>query len=602
MEIPGYKLGREVQAGQVYTTYNALDVVHSKTVIVRVFNETLSRNPAFQDHFRDVTERLVDQPLSNNVDYLDAIVTDNACVIVTNYCHRTALQQEDFPDFSEAKVLDIGVQLAASLSQLHNLGIVHGGVELSNISFLESGEVVLETVAPQRTMPGHDAPRAVSQNLQDAACLAPEAHTGLTVSSDFYSLGVVLYELLLGRKPFNTETLEEMEQQKRAGQYLPLTGELAHLKPLFNGLLSPDPTSRIASNEQFVRILNACRNGAAASGYASPATPASMEPAGPSARPRAVARQKKAGRRPLVFAAVPAVVVAAGVIVYMLSGRQEAPQDVLGERQSPVVSETPAPTTEAPPIAQATDRAVPVEPENDAAKTLKNDTTAESKARSDVAVAEQQVADEEPVTPPGENVIETDQRAADAARDAEERERKAREYAANRQAEQQRAEQRRTAALAEQQRIAALAEQRRLEQERIARAAEAERLAAQQREIAARNAEIDRRLTTADQQLARRPLSWSALETAESEYRVLLTIAEGDSRVSSLFWKIVDSHLVLANIQKSAAQLSESMETTNRGLALDGENRELLALRNEIANAMKELEEEKDEIPVIGTF
>ena len=601
MEIPGYKLGREVQAEPAFTVYNALDVEHSKTVIVRVFNEALSKDPAFQNHFRDVTERLVDQPLSNNVDYLDAIVTDDACVIVTNYCPRSALRQESFPDFSEEKVLDIGVQLAVSLSQLHKLGIVHGGVELSNISFRQSGEVVLETVAPQRTMPGCDAPGPISQSPQDAACLAPEAGTGLTASSDFFSLGVVLYELLLGRKPFNTDTSAELEQQKKEGRFLPLPGELVHLNPLFSRLLSPDPRSRIASDQQFISVLNACRKGNTPGEVTTPGNPASTDPASPTARPTAVASVKKTKRRPLVFAAVPAVLVAAAVVYYLVSGKQDTPQPLSDETQTPVVAETPAPTIDVPPLAPATDRVVEPEPDEAAVTDLENGGEEALETRPSVAAAE---------------VPATDQRAADAAREAEEREKKERALAAIRRAEVERAEQER----AERRRTAALAEQRRLERERIAREEEAERiareeeaeriareeeaerLAAQQLEIAARNAEISQRLTTAEQQLTTRPLSWSALETAESEYRMLLTITDDDSRVSGLYRDIVDSHLVLANSQRDAGQLSDSLETTNRGLALDGENRDLLALRNEIAAAIKKLEEEEEEVPIIGTF
>lgn len=605
MEIPGYKLGREVQAGQVCTTYNALDVEHGKTVVIKVFNKALSSSPAFQDHFREVTGPLVDQPLSNNVEYLDAIVTDDACVIVTNYCPCGTLQQEDFPELSEDKVLEIGVQLASSLSRLHSLGIVHGGVELSSISFPDRGEVVLGSVAPQRTMPSNDAPLLVSQSLQDAACLAPEAGTGLTLSSDFFSLGVVLYELLLGRKPFDTDTMAEMEQQKKAGQFLPLTGELAHLNPLFDGLLSPDPRSRIASDEHFVSVLNTCRMGSTEGGYTAPGKPADTAPANITAPPVAVASERQTGRRPLLFAAVPAVVVAAAVVFFMVSGKQEAPQPVSDEEPSPVITEKPAPIAKVLPptqqskeqieanglfasaralvqkgdyqaALQAIDRSLKIETDNEAARNLKNEIEQELKTRSSVAPAD-----------------ETDQRVANSAPDADETERKARELAANRRAEQERAKQRR---------IAELAEQQRLERARIAREEEAERLAAQQLEIAARNAEISQRLTTAEQQLTKRPLSWSALEMAESEYRVLVRIADDDSRVSGLYWRIVDSHIALADWQKNAAQLSESMETTNRGLALDGENKELLALRNEIANAIKESEEEKDEIPIIGTF
>jgi hypothetical protein len=621
MVIPGYKLGREIQACQDCTTYNALDVEHSKTVVVRVFSEALSKDPAFQHHFREITDRLVDQPLPHNVDYLDAIVTDNACVIVTNYCPRSSLRQQEFPDFSEGKVLEIGAQLAASLSQLHNLGIAHGAVELSNISFLDNGDVVLDTVAPQRTMPGYDVPQLVSQGLQDAAGLAPEASTGLTVSSDFFSLGVVLFELLLGRKPFNADSMAEMEQQKRAGKYLPLPGDLAHLKPLFDGLLAPDPKSRIASSEHFVSVVDACRMGSAETDHAGRENLANTEPAVVTAQPAPVAPERRTGRRPIAFAAVAAVVVTVAFGFLMVSGKPEAPQSAQNETRSPRVAEAYAPVVDAPPPAQrsreqteangffasamllvqegkyqaalqAVDRGLDVEPDNVAAQNLRNEIEQELKARSDAAAAEQASRDKTMVKPSEDGAVETRPRVAEAAPERDDREANASALEAKRRAERERAEQ---------QRAAEFARQQRLERERIARAEEAERLAAQQREIAARNAEINQRLANVEQHLTGRPLSLSTLEAAESEYRVLANIANNDSRVSDLYRRIVNAHIALATRQMNAAQLSESMESVDRGLALDRGNQKLLALRVEVANAIRESEEE-DEIPIIGTF
>ena len=612
MEIPGYKLGREVQAGQLFTTYNALDVEHSKTVTVKVFHETLSKDPEFQNHFREIAQRLVDQPLTNNVDYLDAIVTDNACAIVTNYSPRSTLQQEDFSDFSEEEVLTIGAQLVGSLSQLHNLGIVHGGVELSNISFLDSGDIVLETVAPQRTMPGNIASKLDSRNPQDAAGLAPEANSGLTISSDYFSLGVVLYEMLLGRKPFSTDTMAEMEQQKQPGQYLTLTDEFAHLGPLFDGLLSPDPRSRIASAEHFISIVSACRMGDTARSFIAPVEPVDTKPENPPVPPTAVNSERQPAKRALLIAAVPAFAVVAAIVFFVVSGTDESAHQVSGQQQSSEPGERPAPIVEALTVTQpsqlqteadgfyasaralvqegdyqaalqAIDGALELDTDNEAAKRFRIEIEQELKTHSEAKV-------DPPVVGPAPD---RDQPASTSLPDSDARENEAEDLAATRRAEQQRAER---------QRAAELAAQRRLARERKAREDEAERLAAQELEIAARNAEISQRLTAAERQLTSSSLSWPALKAAESEYRVLVELANDDARVSDLYRKIVDSHVVLANQQKDAALLPESMTTTNRGLALDSQNKQLLALRDEIADAIKKSEQEEVAIPVIGTF
>jgi serine/threonine protein kinase len=259
MDIVGYKLSGEVEVGKFSTIFTALDE-QGKTVLIKVFNKELSTNTVFRTHFKAITEKLLQQEFPGNVHMLDSKLYDDACILVMDHHVYYSSAAEETLTFSDTEVLEIGRQLASGLSLFHKQKIVHGGVELSNLSISEDKEAVLGVVALQRTMPGGNAIKLAVGQVEDIVYRAPEANSGLTASTDFYALGVLLYELLVGRKPFDTENIATLQQAKEKGDYLPLGDEHKYLAPLFKKLLSPKPQMRASSVYEFEFILSRCES------------------------------------------------------------------------------------------------------------------------------------------------------------------------------------------------------------------------------------------------------------------------------------------------------------------------------------------------------
>lgn len=258
MEIAGYKLGRVFLKDGCCTTFNALDTEHGKSVLVKVFTPELSADPSFLTHFQRVTGQLAGKKLGHNIFVRDAFIKDGTCAFVTNFSPHTVSRHEGQPGYSEEEIIKFGIQLAESLTLLHSRGIVHGGVDPSNIHILDNNDVVLDAVVLQRTMPNADlfGPNMIS--AQDALYLAPEAGSELTGATDFFSLGVVLYELLTDSRPYSAATEEALRKQKINDTYRPLDPEYAHFKPLFDGLLSGTPYTRTSSLDGFLSALSRC--------------------------------------------------------------------------------------------------------------------------------------------------------------------------------------------------------------------------------------------------------------------------------------------------------------------------------------------------------
>src|SRR5438132_12136996 len=119
------------------------------------------------------------------------------------------------------KIVDLGKQVCAALQHAHDQGIVHRDLKPSNLMVTADGTIKLTDFGIAKDL---DVTQLTSANctVGTAAYMSPEQCRGernLTHKSDLYSLGVVLYELLTGHKPFEAETTMDMFLQHVQGTF-----------------------------------------------------------------------------------------------------------------------------------------------------------------------------------------------------------------------------------------------------------------------------------------------------------------------------------------------------------------------------------------------
>jgi serine/threonine-protein kinase len=114
--------------------------------------------------------------------------------------------------FGWEEVVHFGTQICAALQHAHEKGIVHRDLKPSNLMVLPEGILKLTDFGIAKDMDA-TALTAANSTVGTASYMSPEQCRGerdLTVKSDLYSLGVVFYEMLSGRKPFIAETPMDM--------------------------------------------------------------------------------------------------------------------------------------------------------------------------------------------------------------------------------------------------------------------------------------------------------------------------------------------------------------------------------------------------------
>jgi eukaryotic-like serine/threonine-protein kinase len=165
--------------------------------------------------------------------------------------------------FAYSEVARIGAALAGALDYAHSKGVVHRDIKPANVIFTAQGLVKITDFGVARLESSNLT--ATGQFIGTPNYMSPEQVTGGAVDgrSDLFSLGVVLFELLTGTRPFVGQSLTEVTY-KIVHEPAPIPSQVRPgLPPAFNPivlkLLEKDPAKRYPRGAEVARALDALR-------------------------------------------------------------------------------------------------------------------------------------------------------------------------------------------------------------------------------------------------------------------------------------------------------------------------------------------------------
>jgi predicted Ser/Thr protein kinase len=256
--------------GGMGDVYRATDTTLGRTVAVKVLAERYSGDEDIKRRFKNealAAARLAAAP--STVTIFDVGETEEQPFIVMEYLEGGSLEQRLKAGRPEtAEVLRWLEQAAAALDAGHAAGVVHRDVKPGNLLLDGRGEVRVADFGVASAV-GLDSLTMTGMVLGTAGYLSPEQAQGqrATPASDLYGLAVVAWELLTGRRPFQSDS-PTAEAAAHVNAPIPAISEEGlppELDPVFKRALAKDPAARYGSAADFAAALRAALQQAAGS-------------------------------------------------------------------------------------------------------------------------------------------------------------------------------------------------------------------------------------------------------------------------------------------------------------------------------------------------
>ncbi|MDY0908078.1 serine/threonine protein kinase [Microbacterium sp. CFBP9034] len=260
-----YELDSRIAIGGMGEVWEATDHVIGRTVAIKILKDEYMGDPGFLERFRAEARHaaLVNhEGIASVFDYGEEAGSAFLVMeLVPGEALSTILERDG--SLSTDKTLDIVAQTSAALQAAHAAGLVHRDIKPGNLLITPDGRVKITDFGIARI--ADQVPlTATGQVMGTVQYLSPEQASGHPASpaTDTYSLGIVAYESLAGKRPFTGESQVAIAMAQINEQPPPLPPTVAApVQNLVMAMIAKKPEERPASSAAVARAATALRRG-----------------------------------------------------------------------------------------------------------------------------------------------------------------------------------------------------------------------------------------------------------------------------------------------------------------------------------------------------
>jgi serine/threonine protein kinase len=266
-----YRLVERVGSGGMATVYKAEDKALGRNVAIKILHESLTSDLEFLNRFQSEAHAAANLTHPNIVTVHDIGQDGRRFYIVMEYVSGKTLK-EIVRHYNEQgrlmpikRAIDLAIQICNGIGYAHRANLIHCDVKPQNVIVTADDRVKVADFGIARAWTEEQKIDRQMEVWGTPQYLAPEQAAGeaATPSTDVYAIGIVLYEMMAGRTPFQQDTPTEValkhltEQPPPVSQFNPAVPH--QLEQILNKVLSKEPAGRYRTAGQLGRILSTYR-------------------------------------------------------------------------------------------------------------------------------------------------------------------------------------------------------------------------------------------------------------------------------------------------------------------------------------------------------
>jgi serine/threonine-protein kinase len=258
-----YRIVRRIGSGGMADVYCAEDIHLGREVALKVLHRRFAQDQEFVERFRREASAAAGLQHPNVVGVFDRGRHDGTYYIAMEHLSGRTLKDivEAEAPLSQERVVDLGAQILQAAGFAHLHGVIHRDFKPHNVIVDDHGHAKVTDFGIARA--GASEMTETGSIMGTAQYLSPEQAQGhaVTAASDLYSIGVMLYEMLTGRLPFEGDSAVSIALKHLSEQPSPISQLRPDVHPGLEAAvmaaLAKDPARRWQSADEFAAALAA---------------------------------------------------------------------------------------------------------------------------------------------------------------------------------------------------------------------------------------------------------------------------------------------------------------------------------------------------------
>jgi serine/threonine protein kinase len=273
VKLFGYDIRHRLSSHRNVSVHVAFSAEHGEEVVLKILHRgrgSLSHDVNFE-RFVDEFKLLYDIDDSAVARIYDFRVTTEFSYIAMEYFPEGNLARHIAPGIDVDRALALATEVAQALAIIHAAGVVHRDLKPGNVMLRRDGSIALIDfgISKSKLSAGPAALDGDPLISGTPYYMSPEQARGEPTDerTDLYALGVILYQMLTGTKPYTGDDTQKILTQHFDAPVPTLPLPLAHYQPLVDRLLAKAAAQRLASARELIELIEQLKTSAPAPMY-----------------------------------------------------------------------------------------------------------------------------------------------------------------------------------------------------------------------------------------------------------------------------------------------------------------------------------------------